>query len=173
MWNTSISIMLKLVSLRSVYPRDSICGEWSAIESHRAVAAAAAVGRDDWVILKIVDRNDAGAIIKPRSMPRQSWRVISARVPRTNAWGENRERNATGAERESFSSGFSAESEIRTSWRGKFYEIYEIDTSPRSQHRLSQYLMLNSVIGRETRADLEKFICQTDNSFMRNISVTQ
>lgn len=66
------------------YPRDSNRGEWSAIESHRAVAAAAtaAVGRDDWVILKIVDGNDAGAIIKSRSMPRQSWRVISARVRR-------------------------------------------------------------------------------------------
>lgn len=59
----------------------AVRGEWSAIESHRAVAAAA-VGRDDWVILKIVDGNDAGAIIKSRSMPRQSWRVISARVPR-------------------------------------------------------------------------------------------
>lgn len=46
-------------------------GERCAIESHRAVAVAA-VGRDDWVILKIVDGNDAGAIIKSRSMPRQS-----------------------------------------------------------------------------------------------------
>jgi len=123
--------MLKLVSLRSVYPRDSICGEWSAIESHCAVAAAA-VGRDDWVILKIVDGNDAGAIIKPRSMPRQSWRVISARVPRTNAWGEKPREECHG--RESFSSEFSAESEIRTDWRGKSF--YEIDTSPR--YRLSQ-----------------------------------
>lgn len=94
----------------------AVRGEWSAIESHRAVAAVA-VGRDDWVILKIVDGNDAGAIIKPRSMPRQSWRVISARVPRTDAWGECRE-ECRGT-RGSFSSGFSTESEIRTSWRGK------------------------------------------------------
>lgn len=51
----------------------AVRGESSAIESHRAVAAAAAaVGRDDWVILKIVDGDDAGAIIKSRSMPRQS-----------------------------------------------------------------------------------------------------
>lgn len=40
-----------------------------AIESSRGRAGFAAVGRDDWVTLKIVDGNDVGAIIKSRSMP--------------------------------------------------------------------------------------------------------
>lgn len=90
----------------------------SAIES-RVVAAA--VGRDDWVILKIVDGNDAGTIIKSRSMPGQSWRVISVRAPRTNAEErEERGRKPCGMPRRAaesyFASGFlGGISEIRIS----------------------------------------------------------
>jgi len=50
--------------------------ESSAIESRgrspRLAVSAMAVGRDDWVTLKIVGGKDAGAIIKPRSMPGRS-----------------------------------------------------------------------------------------------------
>lgn len=83
MQNASICIDRDIIAISRSKLESWKCTETrSAIES-RVVAAA--VGRDDWVILKIVDGNDAGTIIKSRSMPGQSWRVISVRAPRTNA----------------------------------------------------------------------------------------
>lgn len=132
----------------------AVRGEWSAIESHRAVAAVA-VGRDDWVILKIVDGNDAGAIIKPRSMPRQSWRVISACVPRIDAWGESREECRERGTRGSFSSEFSAESD-----KDELAQQSRLAGSIHHGCRDCHSIACRSIIELGTRADLEEFIRQ-------------
>ena len=75
-------------------------------------------------------------------------------------------------ERESFSSGFSTESEIRMSWRGKL--SCEVDVTNTAIVTASLVAVsLNLSYRRETREHFEKFIRQLDNSFTRNINITQ